>query len=149
MRVNPNRSWTSLISAVALAMAAVTGISACSSTSPTTSSSSPATGQHLTASEFSTAMKTPGTVVLDVRTPAEFATGHLPKAQNIDFEASDFATRIAALDKNTTYAIYCRSGSRSGAAMEQMAAASFTHVYDLAGGIGAWQTMGGPMSMGG
>ena len=149
MRVNPNRSWTSLISAVALAMAAVTGISACSSSSPTTSSSSPATGQHLTASEFSTAMKTPGTVVLDVRTPAEFATGHLPKAQNIDFEASDFATRIAALDKNTTYAIYCRSGNRSGAAMEQMASASFTHVYDLAGGIGAWQTMGGPMSMGG
>ena len=103
----------------------------------------------MAASEFSTAMKTPGTVVLDVRTPAEFATGHLPQAQNIDFEASDFATRIAALDKNTTYAIYCRSGNRSGAAMEQMAAANFTHVYDLAGGIGAWQTMGGPMSMGG
>ena len=148
MRINPNRSWTSLISAVALAMAAVTGVSACSSSSPTTSSSS-ATGQHMAASEFSTAMKTPGTVVLDVRTPAEFATGHLPQAKNIDFEASDFATRIAALDKNTTYAIYCRSGNRSGAAMEQMAAANFTHVYDLAGGIGAWQTMGGPMSMGG
>ena len=149
MRINPNRSWSSLISAVALAMAAVTGISACSSSSPTTSSSSPATGRHMAASEFSTAMKTPGTVVLDVRTPAEFATGHLPRARNIDFEASDFATRIAALDKNTTYAIYCRSGNRSGAAMEQMAAANFTHVYDLAGGIGAWQTMGGPMSMGG
>jgi len=139
---------TSLISAIALAMAAVTGISACSSSSPS-SSSSPAAGAHLTASDFSTAMKAPGTVVLDVRTPAEFASGHLPQAKNIDIEGSDFAAKIAALDKSTTYAVYCRSGNRSGVAMEQMAAAQFTHVYDLAGGIGAWQTMGGPMSMGG
>jgi rhodanese-related sulfurtransferase len=146
--MHPTRSLTSLISAIALAMAAVTGISACSSSSPS-SSSSPAAGAHLTASDFSTAMKAPGTVVLDVRTPAEFASGHLPQAKNIDIEGSDFAAKIAALDKSTTYAVYCRSGNRSGVAMEQMAAAQFTHVYDLAGGIGAWQTMGGPMSMGG
>ena len=103
----------------------------------------------MAASDFSTAMKTPGTIVLDVRTPAEYASGHLPQAQNIDIEGSDFATRIAALDKNATYAVYCHSGNRSGAALEQMAAADFTHVYDLAGGIGAWQSMGGPMTMGG
>jgi len=68
--------------------------------------------------------------------------------QNIDVEASDFATKIAALDKNATYAVYCRSGNRSGTALEQMAAVGFTHVYDLAGGIGAWQNMGGPMTTG-
>jgi len=130
-------------------MAAVTGISACSSSSPAASSSPTATGAHLTASDFSTAMKTPGTVVLDVRTPAEFASGHLPGAQNIDIEGSDFATRIAALDKTGTYAVYCHSGNRSATAMQQMTAASFAHVYDLAGGIGAWQSMGGPMTMGG
>ena len=56
--------------------------------------------------------------------------------------------RIAALDKNATYAVYCRSGNRSGTALEQMAAVGFTHVYDLAGGIGAWQNMGGPMTTG-
>ena len=72
-----------------------------------------------------------------------------PAAQNIDIEGADFATRIAALDKNATYAVYCRSGNRSGTALEQMSAAGFTHVYDLAGGIGAWQNMGGPMTMGG
>jgi rhodanese-related sulfurtransferase len=93
-------------------------------------------------------MKTPGTIVLDVRTPAEFATGHLPGAQNIDIEGPDFASGIAALDKTATYAVYCHSGNRSATAMQQMTAASFTHVYDLAGGIGAWQTMGGPMTMG-
>ena len=149
MRTHTSRSWTRLISAAALAMAAVTGISACSSSSPAASSSPTATGAHLTASDFSTAMKTPGTVVLDVRTPAEFATGHLPGAQNIDIEGSDFATRIAALDKTGTYAVYCHSGNRSATAMQQMTAASFAHVYDLAGGIGAWQSMGGPMTMGG
>ena len=149
MRIHPARSWTNLISAVALAMAAVTGISACSSSPPAASSSPTATGAHLTASDFSTAMKTPGTIVLDVRTPAEFATGHLPGAQNIDIEGADFATRIAALDKAATYAVYCHSGNRSATAMEQMAAADFAHVYDLAGGIGAWQSMGGPMTMGG
>ena len=149
MRTHPTRSWTRLISAVALAVAAVTGISACSSSPPAASSTSTATGAHLSASDFSTAMKAPGTVVLDVRTPAEFATGHLPGAQNIDIEGADFATRIAALDKTATYAVYCHSGNRSATAMEQMTAADFAHVYDLAGGIGAWQSMGGPMSMGG
>jgi len=86
----------------------------------------------MSATEFSTAMKAPGTVVLDVRTPAEFAAGHLPEAKNIDIEGPDFASGIAALDKTATYAVYCRSGNRSATAMEQMTAASFTHVYDLA-----------------
>jgi phage shock protein E len=148
MRMHTSRSWTNLISAFALAMAAVTGISACSSSPPAASSSSTTTGAHLTASDFSTAMKAPGKVVLDVRTPAEFATGHLPGAQNMDIEGADFATRIAALDIAATYAVYCHSGNRSATAMEQMVAVDFAHVYDLAGGIGAWQRMGGPMTMG-
>ena len=148
MRMHTSRSWTSLISAIALAMAAVTGISACSSNPPAASSGVAATGAHLSATEFSTAMKAPGTVVLDVRTPAEFAAGHLPEAKNIDIEGPDFASRIAALDKTATYAVYCHSGNRSATAMEQMTAAAFTHVYDLAGGIGAWQSMGGPMTTG-
>jgi phage shock protein E len=152
MSTHPTRSWSRRMAAGALAisaMAAITGISACSSSAPASSSTSSATGQHMTASDFSTAMKKPGTIVLDVRTPAEYASGHLPQAQNIDIEAADFATRIAALDKKATYAVYCHSGNRSGVAMEQMAAANFSNVYDLAGGIGAWQSMGGPMVMGG
>jgi len=57
--------------------------------------------------------------------------------------------QIASLDKNATYAVYCHSGNRSGAALEQMAAAGFTHLYDLAGGLTAWQAMGGHMVAGG
>lgn len=149
MRLRLTRSWSTRMAVGAMAMAAITGVSACSSSEPVTGSASQATGQHMTANDFSTAMAKPGTIVLDVRTPAEYASGHLPQAQNIDIEAADFATRIAALDKNATYAVYCHSGNRSGVALEKMAGVGFTHLYDLAGGIGAWQGMGGPMVMGG
>ena len=94
-------------------------------------------------------MKTPGTVVRHVRTPAEYASGHLPAARRINIEGSDFANRIAGLDQNATYAVYCHSGNRSRVALEQMTAAGFTHVYDLASWIGTWQNMGGPMATGG
>ena len=148
MQMHPTRSWSRRIAAAALTLAAITGMSACTSDTPASSRASSATGQHMAASDFSTAMKAPGTIVLDVRTPAEYASGHLAHAQNIDIEASDFGNQIAALDKNATYAVYCHSGNRSGTALEQMTAAGFTHVYDLAGGIGAWQNMGGPMTTG-
>jgi len=149
MRMHLTRSWSTRMAVGAMAVAAIIGVSGCSSSDPTGSSASQSTGQHMTASDFSTAMAKPGTIVLDVRTPAEYASGHLPQAQNIDIEAGDFATKIASLDKNATYAVYCRSGNRSGVALEQMAGVGFTHLYDLDGGIGAWQSMGGPMVMGG
>ncbi len=71
--------------------------------------------------------------VIDVRTPSEYAAGHLAGAQNIDVEAADFGTRIAALDKNAPYLVYCRSGRRSAIAAEQMKQAGFTDVVDAGG----------------
>ncbi|MEP7036662.1 MAG: rhodanese-like domain-containing protein [Actinomycetota bacterium] len=148
MRAHPTRCWPRRLAATAMAVAAFTGVSACSSSSPMSGSTSRATGQHMAASDFAAAMKAPGTIVLDVRTPAEYSSGHLPAAKNVDFEGKDFSAGIAAMDKSATYAVYCRSGNRSGQALEQMAAAGFSHLYDLAGGIGAWENMGGPMKMG-
>ena len=90
MQMHPTRSWSRRIAAAVLvisAMVAIPALSACSSDTPPSSSASPATGQHVAASDFSTAIKEPGTIVLDVRTPAEYASGHLPAAQNIDIEA--------------------------------------------------------------
>ena len=74
------------------------------------------------------------TAVIDVRTPAEFAEGHLQGALNIDVEAGDFASKIATLDKSGNYLIYCHSGRRAGIAKDQMAAAGFMSVTN-AGGI--------------
>ncbi|TGE24532.1 rhodanese-like domain-containing protein [Hymenobacter aquaticus] len=55
-------------------------------------------------------------VVLDVRTPEEFATGHLAGAQNLNFRDPNFPTQLAALDTTKTYVLYCASGNRSGKA---------------------------------
>ena len=60
--------------------------------------------------------------LLDVRTPEEFAAGHLAGAENIDFYAADFADQIDALDQGEQYVVYCRSGNRSGQATALMAA---------------------------
>jgi phage shock protein E len=84
----------------------------------------------------------PSVVVIDVRTPAEYATGHLARAQLVDISASDFQTRIAQFDRSSTYLVYCHSGNRSGQATAFMATLGFTSVYDLDGGITAWQNAG-------
>ena len=81
-------------------------------------------------------------VILDVRTPEEFAAGHLPDAININVEASDFATKVAGLDESTETLVYCQTGNRSGVATDQMADLGFTDISDLQGGIEAWAAAG-------
>ncbi len=89
-----------------------------------------------------------GVVLLDVRTPQEFAEGHLDGAVNLDVSAPDFATRLADLDPEATYAVYCRSGNRSQTALDLMTQAGFGTAADLAGGIGAWADAGLPVTTG-
>lgn len=67
-----------------------------------------------------------GTIIIDVRTPAEFATGHLEGALNIDVQGSDFASQVSQLDPTQSYFIYCRSGNRSGQAISQMSNMGFS-----------------------
>ena len=81
-------------------------------------------------------------VVIDVRTPAEYAAGHLDGAINLDVESADFANRVGRLDTDGQYLLYCRSGSRAGAAASQMSGMGFTHVTNL-GGIEAAATTTG------
>jgi rhodanese-related sulfurtransferase len=82
-------------------------------------------------------------VILDVRTPEEFAAGHLPGAVNINVEASDFPDRVAGLDESAETLVYCRTGNRSGVATDEMADLGFTDMSDLQGGIEAWTAQGG------
>lgn len=92
---------------------------------------------------FNDVVTQPGVIILDVRTPEEFMTGHLVSAININLEGSDFASEVSKLDKNSTVAVYCRSGNRSGVATKQMAELGFTDMYDMQGGIVEWQAAGG------
>ncbi len=98
--------------------------------------------------EFVTAMVEPGTVVIDVRTPAEYAAGHVGGSVNIDVQDPDFATQVAALPKDTTYAVYCRSGNRSSVATSTMAAQGFTSLLNLDGGLVDLQAAGAPVVTG-
>jgi len=69
-------------------------------------------------------------VLIDVRTPEEFAQQHLEGALNINVQSADFVTQIEALDRNTAYAVYCRSGNRSAQAVKIMKDLGFTSVSD-------------------
>ena len=71
-----------------------------------------------------------GVVIIDVRTAGEFNAGHIANAINIDVESMRFDAEIAALDKNVTYALYCRSGNRSSIAAGKMADAGFTSILN-------------------
>jgi rhodanese-related sulfurtransferase/thiol-disulfide isomerase/thioredoxin len=88
----------------------------------------------------------PDYVALDVRTPAEYAAGHLPGAVNIDLTARAFANRLAQLDRSKNYFVYCETGNRSATATQIMHQAGFKHVYDIEGGITAWDQNGLPVT---
>ena len=79
--------------------------------------------------------------LIDVRTPEEYAEGHLAGAENIDVKAADFAERIKGIEGSV--AVYCRGGKRSLMAAAQLAA-NGCMVYNLDGGILAWQKAGKP-----
>jgi rhodanese-related sulfurtransferase len=129
---------------VLLLLAALVGLTVllagCSGSSSTVST--------VGAQEFLTSAAEPGTVVVDVRTPAEFTAGHVDGAVNINVESPDFGAQIGALPKDTTYAVYCRSGRRSALASDQMAEAGFTSVVNLQGGLADLQAAGAPVVTG-
>jgi rhodanese-related sulfurtransferase len=84
-------------------------------------------------------------VVLDVRTPTEFAACHLAGAIMIDYNSGNFRIDADKLDKNKTYLVYCRTDNRSGQAVAIMKELGFKEVYDMDGGINEWQAAGYPV----
>lgn len=134
------------------ALALVPALSACSSTpsesgstassaSASVSSDSASSGSSSSSGSSGQANTAIGTLI-DVRTPEEFADGHLKGATNIDFNGPDFAEKISELDKDGEYTLYCRSGRRSGLALEAMKAAGFTKVTNAGGVEQASKTLG-------
>src|SRR5262245_6116002 len=95
--------------------------------------------------EFDRLREGKNAVVLDVRTPKEFAAGHLPGATNIDWNAPDFAQKVSALDKNKVYLVHCAAGGRSAKAAAKMSAMDFPKLYNLEGGFNAWKKAGKPV----
>ena len=69
--------------------------------------------------------------VIDVRTPAEFTSGHLEGALNFDIQGMTFMEEMATLDPDATYLVYCRSGSRAAAAVDTMKSIGIDNVTNL------------------
>lgn len=74
-------------------------------------------------------------VMLDVRTSAEYADGHIARSINLDVQDPTFVDELNKLDKSQTYFVYCRSGSRSAVAVSLMKKNGFEKVYELKGGV--------------
>ncbi|MCS7055692.1 MAG: rhodanese-like domain-containing protein [Thermoflexales bacterium] len=81
-------------------------------------------------------------VLIDVRTPEEFKSGHIPGAINIDVQV--LPQRLEEIPRDKAVVLYCRSGNRSSYAAHLLRRAGYTDVYDL-GGIGEWRAAGYPV----
>lgn len=80
--------------------------------------------------------------ILDVRTPDEFASEHIDKAVNVNWNDEDFATKAAAYNKSKPIFVYCLSGGRSKKAAAKLSELGFTTIYELEGGIMSWNAEG-------
>ncbi|MGF1534510.1 MAG: rhodanese-like domain-containing protein [Bernardetiaceae bacterium] len=84
----------------------------------------------------------PDVQLLDVRTPQEFAVGHLPKAINNNIASPSFVDQAQKLDKNRPVFVYCKTGVRSHQAARELEKLGFREIYDMAGGLVVWQQKG-------
>ncbi len=131
-----NRSRTRLLAAFVLGGALL--LSACGGDTAAT--------ELVSAGEAHVLLAEPpaGLVVLDVRTPEEFAESHLAGAININVEGPGFEDAVSDLDENAPVFVYCRTGRRSANAITIMQDLGFADLYDLDGGIVSWAHAGLP-----
>jgi phage shock protein E len=82
----------------------------------------------------------PNFVILDVRRPDEYSSYHLMGSINRSTGLTDFDAQLAALPKHKLYLLHCQSGGRSAGAFTKMKNLGFAEVYEMIGGIGAWDS---------
>lgn len=73
------------------------------------------------------------TAIIDVRTPDEYASGHLQGAVNINVESPEFDSQVATMDKEGIYLLYCHSGRRASIALDRMHSLGFKNLTNLGG----------------
>lgn len=96
--------------------------------------------------EFDQKLKsTKNAVLIDVRTQEEVQQGKIKGALNLDYRSENFKQEVTKLDKNKTYFLYCAAGMRGSKASDIMEGLGFKQVYNLEGGLGAWEDEGLPV----
>jgi phage shock protein E len=118
------RSRALVAGALVLGLGVVTFAGGCSSDSGTGPAAAEAAAPSKPAPGVpaATAALEAGATVIDVRTPDEYAAGHVDGAKMVNIQDPTFAAEIAELDPEVTYVVYCRSGNRSATAAEEMRA---------------------------
>jgi rhodanese-related sulfurtransferase/thioredoxin-related protein len=101
--------------------------------------------KNLSVEDFARMADNKTNVILDVRTPAEFAAGHILGAMNLDVTAPDFEQKAALLDRNKIYLVHCATGVRSARACDKLNQLDFPNLYNLPGGFRAWAKAGKPV----
>jgi len=91
--------------------------------------------------EFEKLTKAGKGTILDVRTPKEYAEGHVNGSVNINYFDKDFKDQVGKLERAKPVYVYCHSGGRSSKAMNIMKSQGFTTVYNLTGGYAAWKNL--------
>jgi rhodanese-related sulfurtransferase len=86
----------------------------------------------------------PDFIILDIRTPAEYANGHIANAININYYDANFSAELDSLDHNKMYLLHCQSGGRSTPTFALMQTKHFREVYHMNNGFGAWFSAGYP-----
>jgi len=81
-------------------------------------------------------------LLIDVRTPEEFASGHIENAVNMNYSDSDFDAQLKKLDKNKAVYLYCKIGKRSANTADKLEEMGFAKIYDLEGGTVNWLAEG-------
>lgn len=87
-------------------------------------------------------LNNPEFLLIDVRTPEEYKSGHIKNSLLIDFNTDDFKDKISKLDRSKKILLICRSGKRSSLAKSLMEDIGFTQVYNMIGGIIEWTQKG-------
>jgi phage shock protein E len=130
-----------------LLVAVLVGCSTAPAAAPTASPVTPAQTQNLPADiDVTTANSLRGhsdVVMLDVRTPEEYAQGHIPGVVPIPLD--QVPNRLAEIPKDKTVIVTCRSGNRSGQAAELLRQKGYTNIHNMLGGITAWEQAGYPV----
>jgi rhodanese-related sulfurtransferase len=98
--------------------------------------------KEINAAEFAKRRAKSKTVVLDVRSPEEFAKGHITGAINLNIHSPDFAAKAAQFDKKKPILVNCHVGSRGAIAAAELRRLGFKSVFNLEGGIDAWEKAG-------
>lgn len=101
--------------------------------------------RHAKAQEAASLLATNQITILDIRTPNEFASGHIAGATNINYLSADFSDCLAQLDRSKSYLLHCAAGGRSTNALPKLARLGFTNIIHLDGGLKAWQAAGNPV----